>query len=308
MSAKAGFPSALVLMLLGLCTAQAGNPVTRLGDAVGTVDGQNNPVLDAPVTLEEMLPQPKVVAPVPSGTAVPIAENTSTFQLSSWIQNYRPDCCGPVGGDGPVMTELYVRGGPSLVVGGGVFNQLLNNGWEIQGGGRSLFFDSDKSTAWTIDLNLSDIHNQGQRNNEVVMVVSPRPTAAQMQAGTLLPARRIVAHLNDLNRTNFNVVLGREWELWFPQNSWNIQGRFGFDVGGHIGTMLAHFFMEKHRTDVLYGTVYSLHTDWEIPRGCWTFLAGVRVEYDHDWNHILQTQNNSHITDLNVLLNLGVRF
>jgi hypothetical protein len=307
MSAKAGFPSALVLIVLGLCTAQGGNPSLHAGQPAATSAPEETLLAD-PKTLEEMLPPPKTVVPAPGEATPPIMEKSSTFQLSSWILNPRPDCCGPVGGNGPVSTELYVRTGPALVVGGGVFNHLLNNGWKIQGGGRSLFYDVDHSAAWTVDASLSDVYNQGQKVNSVVLVVSPRPTAAQELAGTLLPARRVVAHINDLNRTDVNLCLGREWQLGFLQNSWDINSRVGFDVGGRIGTALTHIQNEKHRTDVLYGVITSLHTDVEIPWGCCTFLTGVRVEWDHDWLSILQFQNNSNIADLNVLLTFGVRF
>jgi hypothetical protein len=308
MSAKAGFPSALVLIVLGLSTAQGGNPSLQPGQAVATPAAEDKTLLADPKTLEEMLPSPKIVAPGPGEATPAIAEKPSTFQLSSWILNPRPDCCGPVGGNGPVLTELYVRTGPALIVGGGAFNHLLNNGWKVQGGGRSLFYDPEQSAAWTVDLSLDDVYNQGQKINSVVLNVSPRPTAAQMLAGTILPARRIVAHINDLNRTDGNACLGREWQLGFLQNAWDIRTRVGFDIGGRLGTMLAHIQDEKHRTDVLYGIITSLHTDVEIPRGCFTFVTGVRVEWDHEWTSILQSQNNSNIADLNVLLTFGVRF
>src|SRR5690242_11217879 len=52
-------------------------------------------------------------------------------------------CYCPIGGDGPIKTELYLRAGPDFPVGGGVYSRMLQTGWEIQGGGRALFFVPD---------------------------------------------------------------------------------------------------------------------------------------------------------------------
>ena len=46
-------------------------------------------------------------------------------------------CCGPIGGDGPVGQEVYVRTGPSIPFGKGVLAEALNAGWNVTLGGRS---------------------------------------------------------------------------------------------------------------------------------------------------------------------------
>src|SRR5262249_12528004 len=38
-------------------------------------------------------------------------------------------CCGPLGGDGPLRSELYIQSGWSFPVGGGTFGETLTTGW-----------------------------------------------------------------------------------------------------------------------------------------------------------------------------------
>ena len=64
----------------------------------------------------------------------------------------------------------------------------------------------------------------------------------------------------------------------------------------------------RHRTDVVGQVFFALHSDVEVPCGCCIFQAGVRVEWDYTWSDILQRQNDSNMQDLNVMINLGIRF
>ena len=66
-------------------------------------------------------------------------------------------CQGPVGGNGPIGWETYLRSGVSLPFGGGPLARALDPGWVIQGGARSLFFNSAQDAAWTADFSVSNI-------------------------------------------------------------------------------------------------------------------------------------------------------
>jgi hypothetical protein len=79
-------------------------------------------------------------------------------------------------------------------------------------------------------------------------------------------------------------------------------------VGGRIGTAKVDFNEIEHRTDNMWGAYVALHTDWEMCCGSCVWFAGARCEYGYTWMSILQSQNNSDIGDMSVLLNLGVRF
>src|ERR1700682_1701067 len=110
----------IVLAVLGASAVQAQYSKPPVGDS-GT------PPLDKPATF-------------PSGP--PDSTMVSTAGLSSWITGIHEECLGPMGANGPIRSELYLRAGPSVPIGGGFFNETLKTGWEIQGGGRTLFFNT----------------------------------------------------------------------------------------------------------------------------------------------------------------------
>jgi hypothetical protein len=111
-----------------------------------------------------------------------------------------------------------------------------------------------------------------------------------------------------LNRTFFNLGGGREYYLFgAPQgDSWT--WRAGFDAGGRYGSAKLELHEIRHRTDTIAGIFIALHSDVEIPYGCITLFAGVRLEWDYTWMDILQHQNNSDLQDINLILNTGFRF
>lgn len=313
MSAKAGFPSALFLIVLGLATAHAGNPSAQPG-APPPGTGQPTPeMLPPPGTAQPMPgPSPAMQEILPPPPATPPAAPAGSFpMLSSWLRYSRPDCCCPVGGDGPIQTELFLRTGPSLVIGGGILNRALETGWEIGGGGRSLFFNPDMSAAWTLEANVVYFYNQANAGNIIPIVDQPNPQPTP--PGSAPP--NVVAtphHLRELHRTNVNVNVGREWFYTYQSGDWKLGWRYGLDAGGSLGTVRADFQMmalRPHRTGILYGETVALHTDLEIPRGCCTTVAGFRLEYEHDsMPRVVQRQNNGNLSSLNFLLNLGVRY
>src|SRR5260370_3308024 len=70
---------------------------------------------------QELLPAPLTLEPAKA--AAPAADMTPASPppppgLSHWITYTNPDCCGPVGGNGPIGYEVFLRGGLSLPVEG----------------------------------------------------------------------------------------------------------------------------------------------------------------------------------------------
>src|SRR5262249_34990144 len=159
-----------------------------------------------------------------------------------------PNCCGPIGGDGPLGYEIYVRAGPSFVVSDNRFSKTLETGWDIEGGARALFFDPDRTAAWTIDLGISNTHYQGQRPdlqfglNSIhepfaapfgsglanVVRLNAIPGLAAPQLVTILPNALLTSSgavadlavlnipgvtIRSFNRTFVNAAFGREWYL-----------------------------------------------------------------------------------------------
>jgi hypothetical protein len=200
-----------------------------------------------------------------------------------------------MGADGPIRGELYLRTGPSIPVEGKVLGHLLDVGWDVAGGGRSLFFNAEMSAAWTVDLGLSNINNQGQHSETKIPI---------LLAGQTTPTQ---VTLRNLNRTYANVWFGREWYPRAPANHGDFNWRVGIDIGGGLGSDRAEFLEISHRTEVCAFGGVALHTDFEIPCGCCTFLAGFRAEWDFNSTNVLQV-NNGQVEDLNFLITAGVRF
>jgi hypothetical protein len=286
MSTKIVFSLALGLALLGVYPIRAQYvPTPSLGDPTHVP-----PPASADSTLAPAAEQP------PAG-------------LSSWIMYTHPDCCGPVGNNGPVKGELYWRTGPSVPVEGKLLSHILDVGWDVAGGGRSLFFNPQMTAAWTIDLGLNNIRYQGQRSD------------IQFPLDVLLPGvnglQHITTSLRNFNMTFADLWLGREWYPGAPANTCWCNSRIGFDIGGGYGTMKAEFGEihegpnvggMRHRTGIgaLFGS--DLHGDLEFPHGCCTYLLGFRTEWEYNWtNHVLQA-NNGRFEVVNFLLTGGVRF
>src|SRR5947208_11042327 len=152
MSTKASFPLAILLTAVGLWTARGQD---SLGDqSLGDQKQTGQPAPNA-----EVLPPPADAVPTPEGLPAPAV---SASPMSSWIVHNQANCCSPFGGDGPINTELYVDTGPSIPLAGGILHHIMETGWDIRGGGRSLFFNPAVDAAWTIDLSLSYIFNHAR--------------------------------------------------------------------------------------------------------------------------------------------------
>ena len=90
-----------------------------------------------------------------------------------WITCDRPGCCGPVGGNGPIGWELYVRSGVSIPTGSGILQDTLDAGWMTTIGARTLFFNPATTAAWTWDVGLGYTYNDAGRPNRTFSVLFP---------------------------------------------------------------------------------------------------------------------------------------
>ncbi|HEY8505091.1 MAG TPA: hypothetical protein VIL46_10955, partial [Gemmataceae bacterium] len=196
MSRKYLFPVSLVGTLLA--GASAGAQIPEPDPVPG---GQPPPLISpgGPGLPPEPFPEPGAPmgpAPLtPPGAQGALPPGAVT---SPWIADQGFGCCGPIGGHGPVSSELYLRTGPSLILGGGFIDDKVQPGWLVQGGGRTYLFNPSASAAWALDLGLSYTYNNGRAD----------PTGFDLFGEQLV--------LNGLHRTDFRGTIGREWWLRGP--------------------------------------------------------------------------------------------
>ncbi|MFL5245464.1 MAG: hypothetical protein ACJ8FY_25490 [Gemmataceae bacterium] len=275
---------ALLLTLLAVHSLPAQTPALSAADS--------GPVLrDGPMPPGDM----------PSLTNSPAAPS----RLSNWIAYTRPDCCGPIGGDGPIESETYFRAGPSLPIEGPLFGHTLETGWLVQGGARVLFFDPPQESAWTVDFSISNIYNHGQRSNIAVILPFVNVPSNNPFVTTPTTLTNFPVTVHALNRTFVNVAFGQEQYLWGAANTNESTCRVGWDLGGRYGSEKLELNELRHRTGVTGGVTFAAHTDVEIPWGKVLLLGGFRLEWDYIWSDVV---HDADVQDLNILLTAGVRF
>jgi hypothetical protein len=223
-----------------------------------------------------------------------------------------------MGADGPIGGELYARWGINIPTNAGYLGKTNRTGWEIQGGGRGLFFNAPADAAWTVDLSISNVAHQGKHPDNPavlhnVVVLGPPDPFGQRRPVTI---PELPVTVSNLNRTYANLALGREWYLLGNGHSFGsdlcspgaINWRVGCDVGGRWGSAKLGVHELTHFTDTLTGLFLSLHTDLEIPCGCsCIFVVGGRVEWDYTWTDILPGIDCD-MQNVNLLMTLGIRF
>ena len=255
-----------------------------------------------------------VVPSTPPGVAGPptAAPATGQLTLSRWLlYDRQPGCCGPTGG-GPIGFEVYVRSGIAFPVEGGGLGGALDNGWMIEGGVRTLFFNAAADAAWTVDFGFGNTYNRVAERTRLFQLfnVGPNQLFTDPVTGAVLGNRNPLVSGSDLNRTFFNASLGKEWYLWgsAEHDNTSTNWRVGVDVGGRYGTDKLDLNETRHLTDTTAGMFASVHSDVEIPWGTCLFQAGLRVEYGYTFSDILQRQNDADTQDINVLLSFGLRY
>jgi hypothetical protein len=323
MSVKRISLSGLVVALWSLGVVHAQQPTPPAGTEVlplYTPSGTDGPSPNAPAPAGS-------TAASGEGSAAPLPQQPVILGLpaSPWLVYPRsPCCCGPVGGcGGPLGYEMFFRSGIAFTIGGGVFGDFLRNGWDVEGGGRLLFFNPPSTKAWTITLGVSNIFARTGTDNEPVTLLNfpvrtairipgtAAPGAIATTTPVVLPVPSLQATVSSLNMTFVNAGFGREWYLLGTADPGQMHGcnwRVGIDGGGRWGSAMVQFNEINHHTDVVGGLYCAIHTDVEYPWRCGILQAGIRYEYNYIWNDILQSQNPSDYQSMNLLFQIGARF
>jgi hypothetical protein len=256
----------------------------------------------AALAQERVIPAPAPY-PAPAATGDLAAPMTTVITdpahpvPSAYITYRSPGCCGHVGAEGPIQGELYVRTGPAVHVGGGFLDHQVDDGWFTSLGGRALFFDPAEIRAFTVDLSLAYIYNNGKGN-------SPPFTLLDGSSATV----------RALHRTEGTLTLGHEYYLIGNADSCGRRWRAGWDAGARWGTTRldlnnpdqANF---KRLNSWNWGPVAAIHTDVEIPCGCCKWIVGVRAEWDDTFSNRLAVPAHDHdLSDINLLLNVGIHY
>ncbi len=165
--------------------------------------------------------------------------------------------------------------------------------------------------AWVVDLGISNTH-YNSNNREANIQLSNLPyldRSGEFGIGvnrsiTLNPTVGIIS----LNTTFVNLSGGKEYYLrgdaFNKDNSWRIGG----DVGGRYGSAKTEFVGFPNLKDTVGAVFLSIHSDLQIPFGKVNLIAGLRLEWDYIWNDVLQSQNNSDLSNISLLYNGGIQF
>jgi hypothetical protein len=303
MSAKSIVTRAVILAILGGRAA---------GAAAQTPNATGGPALAAPTTtpVPEIMPPPSQIPSIRAGLppgSVP----------DPWITYDRPGCCGPIGADGPINSELYLRAGPSIPTGSSIIRQSENTGWMTEIGGRSLFFNRDTTAAWTGDLGLAYTYNNSGGDIRFPLIVPFNNTTFFATTVQHIPLQ---VSIRDYQRVAPTLAGGREWYIGRPAYCPGSHWRVGADIGGRWGTSrleLNEFSFPGHtdfrRLSDVYGSfLISVHSDYEIQISAATwFTFGARAEWAYNWSDILRDafpRQSSDTQEINLLLNVGIRF
>ena len=249
-------------------------------------------------------PTSPLVAPdsAPTVLSVPQPSTSGGYDVpgvSSWIRREPVPCCnGPFGKNSEIGTELYLRSGASLPLGDGpLLGRNITTGFVVEGGARTLFYNHEFTKAWVVDTGISNTRNSGVSNPEAIFINALRPGVTGFQD--------FAVHVRDVNRTMVNLGFGREW-FWTPAKDQPAHWRFGVDAGGRYGTMRVNLREIVHRTDVIGGAYTGMHALYEFPCNNSIINVGVRTDYSYTWSDIFQ--RSSDVSEVNVMLNLGVRY
>jgi hypothetical protein len=227
--------------------------------------------------------------------AFPVGPKPQTTE--GYLAYEQPGCCGPLGANGPLDTDIYFRTGPAFVAGPSALAHALQTGWRADLGGRELFFDPSGSSAWVVDLGLVYIFNNSG-GNELVGLERGRAT------------------VRELHRWAVGAALGRDWFASAPGFvTWGSPCTIGYgvDAGARWGT--SHVVLNVIDPNVNFarlhdnfGTIFiAAHADYEVPMGGWTFLVGGRLEWGYNFIGVLP-ENSNNFHDISLLLTTGVRY
>jgi hypothetical protein len=303
--------SGLMVALLGLGLAGAQEPSAKPnGKEVlpsPTPEGSNNSAPVGPSNMGNNSPGPAAPSNGASNAAAPTGP--VDLNVGPWIAYPRCNCCGPVGGDGPVSAEFYARTGASFTFGPGLLSEHTSPGFKMSGGVRTLLFNPAQDAAWTVDLGASTAW-YGPAGPPSVQIRNPLATGPP-NTHPLVPVTP-----KSLNESFFDLAFGRELYIWGNGHSgcdctaptW----RVGFDGAVRWGTgklsLQPNANFIPPRTGSIGAFLVSAHTDMEFPTGCCLFFIGLRAEYGWAYSDLLGTRNDTDLQTINVMLNFGMRY
>jgi hypothetical protein len=283
---------------------------------LGNVHAQTSPALPIPSilpppTLTATISPPTIASPAPGASTDTQQDNDTTQRVhegvSSWLAYPRwAGCCCRVGHDGPIDMELYGRSGVSAFITLGLFGRTMHPGWDVEGGVRSLFFNTAETAAWTVDLGITNTNYNTEKKIQT-FILRFRKTVNGVT--TTVPVMPITP--TGLNNTTLNLAVGREWYLFGSTHdcaSKEFKWRVGCDGGGRWGSNEVDLVEIQHKTSNIHGFYFSVHTDVEVPCGCAVFFTGLRSEFGYLVCDILQKQNNTEMYNVNATVTVGIRY
>jgi hypothetical protein len=272
-------------------------------------------------------PAPPLDPPPPIGQPLALPKGAVA---SPWIAYARPACCGPLGADGPITYEIYVRTGPTFIAAGGILADSLDQfGWEVAGGGRTYFWNATGDRAWVIDVGIDYRDNGGRTRPPVFMNDVVVPANIVQNPNATATTDILPVSISGLSRTAVTFGVGRDWFMFAPgfrPDSGQTNLRYGAEVGGHYGSAHVDMFVydganlrtnstfdpttavNYSRENSVFGAVYlGAHADVEIPMGSWFLVGGLRATYDYFFSSLIPGMP-SDLHNFSILLNAGVRF
>lgn len=249
-----------------------------------------------PLATPSLMPQPAQQAQPP------------VAPISSWLAYPRGTlCCGNLGKDGPIFSEVYGRTGVSIPFGTGAVNGQMTPGFILSTGARTLLFNPTADTAWVVDFGVSTVWYNTSTNDQYILFNSQRSFIVNGQQVRLaVPVQAVTP--DGMNQTYFNLSGGQECYIWGNAFSPGNRCRVGWDVGGRYGSCRFDLVNDRHRTDTVGGFFLAAHSDLEVPCGCCTIQVGGRAEYGYVWSDVLTSRNNTDLQTLNLMINAGLRF
>jgi len=207
------------------------------------------------------------------------------------------------------MSEVFLRSGFAIPTSAGPLGNIgksLDLGWEIEGGGKLLFFNPSLDSAWTVWASISNAANRGNRPDIKYAINDFFFVGVLPDGQQLFTRQRRDVSVASYNRTYVNLAIGHEWYLFGAANTPDNRWRVGVDSGGRWGSASVRLREIQHRTDVIGAVFASFYTDYAIPVGACTILTGVRGEWDYTWSDILQGAND--LMSINALFTVGLLF
>ena len=290
--------SILAVTCLGVGAASAQRPT--LLPPVDTNSGMGTP---------NVLPTTPLTAPAGGPTATAQGMAPSQPGINEYLAYPRPPGAG-LGNSGLIGSEAYFRAGYSANLGGtGIFGRVFDGGYAVQGGVRSIFFRPQPTVGWTVDVGLASVWYHAGRSEKANLRNFPSTTTVFGQTvTTIIPSFPVTP--TNLNQTSVRLALGQEYYLYGDADpadgDW--KWRAGWDAGGILGSSKLNLQEIRHRTGEVYGGLAAIHSDVEMPYGHCILQAGVRLEYDYTTSKILQSQNNTDFSALNLMFTTGFRF